>query len=194
MKTLAFAAGLVCVLASTGAWAADLDDDGGSADRRSYVYEDPRYADIYREPRRLEPPPPDYRYRPLPPPAPAPYAYRPEPPRYSEPPPRYVEPPRYVPPPRYAESDRSPYGRPEDCARKDDIRQRLIDGGWRDFHDPRVHGPVADIKARRANGDLYDLRVNRCSGEVEHARKLESGRRPIGPYAYDDLRPGWRRY
>lgn len=187
MKKLALAASLLCALAADGARAADLDDGVGPADRRAYVYEDPRYADIYREPRRAEPPPPPppYTYRPAPPPAPAPYAYRAEPPRYVDPP-RYGEPSRYAgPAPRY--------GRPEHCAAKDEIRQRLIDGGWRDFHDPEVRGPMALIKARRASGDLYELRVDRCTGEVVSTQFIERGR-AVGPYAFDDLPPPrWRR-
>src|SRR5262245_32152763 len=96
MRKLALAAGLLCVLAPAGAWAADLDgDDVGPPERRSYSYEDPRYSDMYGEPRRL--PPPDYGYRPAPVPPPGPYAYRHEP-RFAEPPPRYVEPPRYAGP------------------------------------------------------------------------------------------------
>lgn len=187
MKKLALAASLSCALAAGEVRAADLHDGADPSDRRAYVYEDPRYADIYREPRRAEPPPPPYAYRPVPSPVapPPPYVHRAEPPRYTDP-------PRYSEPPRYGEVDPR-YRRPEHCAAKDDIRQRLIDGGWRDFHDPQVRGPMALIKARRASGDLYELRVDRCTGEVVFAQFLERGR-VIGPYAFDDLPPPrWRR-
>lgn len=197
MRKLALAAaGLLCALAPVAASAADLYDGRGPSDRRAYVYEDPRYADIYREPRRAETPPPPPGYRPVPPP-PSPYAYRVEPPRYVDPP-RYSEAPRYAPPPRYVEPHRhaepeARYARPEHCTDKEEIRSRLIEGGWRDFHDPQVRGPAAFIKARRANGDLYELRVDRCTGEVTFAQFLERGRE-YGPYAYDDLPPPrWRR-
>jgi hypothetical protein len=170
MRKLAVAA-IVCALAPAGAQAADLGGYYGGDEPRGYSYEEPRYPDRYDEPRFTPPPPPTYGYR-APPPVAGPYAYRPAP--------GYVEPDTW----RY---DRS------GCAGKDAIRDRLVSAGWRDFHDPVVEGPFANLKARRANGDVYMLRVSRCSGEVVHTQFIRPGR-TFGPYAYgEDYRPRWRR-
>ena len=160
-------------------------------------YEDPRYADIYRDP------PPRYA---------APRYVEPAP-RYVEPPPRYIEPaPRYVEPsPGYKDDvPRDRYGRllpfreerryagrhPEDavrghggdrCVPRHVVRERLEREGWHDFHGAELEGAFALVNARDESGRLYVLRIERCSGEIVEARVI--GGRRQGPLAWQAPRP-----
>ncbi|MEZ5842298.1 MAG: hypothetical protein R3D27_01015 [Hyphomicrobiaceae bacterium] len=152
-------------------------------------YEDPRYADIYRDP------PPRH----IPPPPPRRYA---EPPRYVEPPPSYKD---DVPRDRYGRllpfngerryagrhpSDEFYGGRGDRCVPRDLVRERLARDGWHDFHAAELDGPFALVNARNESGRLYVLRIDRCSGEIVEARLLDG---PRGrPFAWRT--PGHERY
>ena len=57
MRSWVLAAGLLAAAATTGAKAADLDE-GPPPDRYGSAYDDPRYADIYKYPRRRNGVPP----------------------------------------------------------------------------------------------------------------------------------------
>ena len=182
----------LAVLASpAAALAADLDDDAGAPHGRAGYdspYDDPRYRDIYRLP---DPPAPRYA---------EPIERRYAEPPYREPPPPpyrsrgsskddgYLEPmpapPRFAPPrPRYAE-------RPGECLTRHEIRTRLRDDGFSDFHDIEPRGRSVLVTARRPSGHLFDLEVDRCTGDILSARRLESDRGR--PYAYEP--PPVRRY
>jgi hypothetical protein len=87
---------------------------------------------------------------------------------------RFTGPPRYVPPGKYSGMQ---------CARSEQVRQRLADSGWLDFHDGHQQGDMVVMKARRQSGRLFELTLNRCSGQVVEVRPLEGGR--FGPYAYN---------
>lgn len=168
MRSLVLAAGLAVAM-STGALAADLDDDGPPPYRRGSAYDDPRYADIYRYPDR---PPPPYAGKHPPPAA----VYRDE------------DDDDYGPPPRrHSYADRGP-GYADRCVPRAEIKHRLLRQGWQDFHDPDLRGDLAKVRARRPSGRLFDLTIDRCSGEIVSARPLEPRRfgpfaRPYGPYA-----------
>jgi hypothetical protein len=162
--------------ASPVAQAADLDE-GPPPNRYGSVYDDPRYADIYRRPER---PPP---------------AFVPPPPPYAGPVPRErvyrddAEVPPYAGPHRYSYNEPRPgYGAA--CVPREVIRERLSRHGWQDFHDGALQGEVAVVRARRPNGRLFELTIERCSGEIVSAYPLES--RVYGPYAYGP-RPWWQR-
>jgi hypothetical protein len=160
---------VVSLLAATGAAsasakAADLDE-GPPPDRYGSVYEDPRYADIYRRPEYRQPERPFAGTPPLPyagPPLPRDRVYRDD-----------EEPP--------------PYGQ---CVPRDVIRDRLTRHGWHDFHDGALRGNVAVVRARRPSGRLFELTIERCSGEIVSAYPLEG--RVFGPFAYGP-RPWWQR-
>jgi hypothetical protein len=116
----------------------------------------------------------------------APYHYNNEPRRYGGP--HYderVEPPRYsyrdeepgyddgrysLPPRRYMRYDESA------CLDKREIRQRLKQHGWGEFHDLEIRPDVAVFSARRPDGLLYRLQVDRCTGVIVNARLLDDGR------------------
>lgn len=150
--------------------AADLDYRTVPApDRYSQAYEDPRYRDLYAPEPRAEPR--GYSY------APQPYA------------PQYVPAPHPVPQAYvyrdgYRERDRDRFDErrySDACLPRGEIKRRLSDGGWHDFHDLDSTGNVTRVKARRHNGDLFALKVDRCNGEVVRADLIERG--GIGPYA-----------
>lgn len=170
MKALPLTASVLAAALLLGARpvaAADLDYGyGPGPDRYSSAYEDPRYRDLY-----APEPPPAYR------PAPGPYVAVPPP---GPVPPGYV----YRGPDRFAEwgPDDGRYG--AGCLPRHEIKRRLVDEGWRDFHDLDVARSVARVKARRPNGELFSLKVDRCSGEVVRADVIE--RYGPGPYAWRD--------
>ena len=172
MRSLVLAAGLAVAM-STGALAADLDDEGPPPYRQGSAYDDPRYADIYRYPDR---PPPPYAGKHPPPAA----VYRDE------------DDDDYGPPPRrHSYADRGP-GYANRCVPRAEIKHRLLRQGWHDFHDPDPRGDLASVRARRPSGRLFDLTIDRCSGEIVSARPLEP--RPYGPYAYGGTPPRrWER-
>ena len=181
MKALPLTASVLAAALLLGARpvaAADLDYGYGPApDRYASAYEDPRYRDLY-----APEPAPGYRY------APRPYVAVPPPP--GPVPPGYV----YRGPDRFAE-----WGPDEDwrygagCLPRREIKRRLVDEGWRDFHDLDIARSTARVKARRPNGDLFQLKVDRCNGEVLRADALY--RQGPGPYAWrDGPRPYERPY
>ena len=151
-----------------GASAADLGEDYGP--RYGAAYDDPRYADIYRDPV----PQPPRRYE----------QYEEEYDADDYDPQRLAEVPPYV-------RDR-PYAHDRGCMPRREIRYRLKAEGWDDFHDIEFRDGTALVRARRPSGELYELRVDRCSGDVVHARALHG---PVwGPYAYGSPRRPWQRY
>lgn len=165
-------AGALLVCAS--AQAADLDYRNGPTDRYSSAYEDPRYRDLYApEPRGYS-----YDYRAVPPPPPVPPAYVF---RHNEPP--------------YHDHRNGDYRRGDRhgsyCVPREEAKRRLINEGWRDFHDLELRNDVAKIRARRPNGDLYDLKIDRCTGEIVHSHFLQRG--GYGPYAHDQGPSRWER-
>lgn len=168
MKALPLTAGLLAAAVLLGARpvaAADLDYGYvPPPDRYASAYEDPRYRDLYA----------------------------PEPPRHFD---RYERRPYgQVPvPPGYVYGERGPdrfadWGPGDDwrygsgCLPRREIKRRLVEDGWSDFHDLDIARSVARVKARRPNGDLYVLKVDRCNGEVVRADVIErfGGR----PYAW----------
>ncbi len=178
------AAGLVAALPLAGAptaIAADLNGPyGPTADS---PYDDPRYADIYRDPV-----PPRYVQRPPAEPCPG-YAEHCEDERYGYAEPRdddprrwsrsdrgdgeYLEPMPYAPGFEYRRTRRA-YEQPE-CVPRREIRRELVRDGWTDFHDLEVRDGFAFITARRPRGQLYRLKVDRCDGEIVQARRLDYG-------------------
>jgi hypothetical protein len=165
MKALMFAAALVTAVAAgvPVAQAADLDD--GYTDRYSSPYDDPRYRDLYGGPSRYTE---RYEYKERTYPVPPETVYRDD--EYQRGPRRYVEDHRLG----------------ASCLPRHEIRRRLLDDGWSDFHNLEVGGATAAVRARRPNGDLYDLRVDRCTGAIVHARLFD--RYIPGPYAYGPRR------
>jgi hypothetical protein len=112
---------------STGALAADLDDEGPPPYRHGSAYDDPRYADIYRYPDRPTPP----------------YAgkYRPPAAVY-----RDEDDDDYGPPPRrHSYADRGP-GYADRCVPRAEIKHRLLRQGWHDY-DPNLRGDLARTRA-----------------------------------------------
>lgn len=176
MTKLSLTAGVVAAALATGtsALAADLDYHRGSTDRYSSAYEDPRYRDLYApEPRGYS-----YEYRAEPPP--------PVPPAFVF---RHNEPPRHYDH-RYSDYRHGDRRHSSYCVPREEAKRRLINDGWRDFHDLELRDDVARVRARRPNGDLYDLKVDRCSGEIVHSNFLQRG---YGPYAYDNGPSRWER-
>lgn len=168
MKALPLAATVFAAAVLLGARpgaAADLDYDGvPPPDRYGSAYEDPRYRDLYApEPPRV------YRFEPRP------YAAVPPPPA-----------PIYRGEDRFAGWGPRPdwrYG--NGCLPRREITERLVDQGWRDFHDLDLTRPAARVSARRPNGDLFRLKVDRCNGEILRADVIDERHGP-GPYAWRD--------
>jgi hypothetical protein len=177
MRSWILAVSLLAAAGTAGpvAQAADLDE-GPPPNRYGSVYDDPRYADIYRRPERppaFVPPPPPYAG-----PLPRERVYRDD-----------ADVPPYAGPHRYSYNEGRPgYGAA--CVPREVIRERLTRHGWQDFHDGALQGEVAVVRARRPSGRLFELTIERCSGEIVSAYPLES--RVYGPYAYGP-RPWWQR-
>ena len=101
------------------------------------------------------------------------------------------------PPPRQSEyRERGPA-----CLPRQVIHERLLQEGWRDFHDHELRGSVAVVRAHRASGDLYVLTVDRCSGEIVDAHRARreyreyrevSGPYYARPYGFARRGGGWR--
>lgn len=166
-KHLAGVCAIAALLAgATGAAAADLAGD---------PYDDPRYAEIYRD---APPPPPpvagryEERYERKE------YRYEGRENGYGHPPP--PPPPPYARGPDYA-------GDEEGCLPRHVIRRRLIAEGWHDFHALEYRGRFALVTARRPSGREFDLKIDRCSGHIVHARPLDAP-------DYDRYAYGSRRY
>jgi hypothetical protein len=162
MKSWVLAAGLLAAALPTGTMAADLDDGPPPPPPRYGAYDDHRYTDIYRHPPRPRPP-----------------VVREE---YEE--------EEYAPPRRYGHG---PYRRlAGHCVPREEVRHRLMERGWHDFHGAEPMGDLASIRARRPSGRLFAITLDRCSGEIVDARPLEP--RPFGPYAYGPPRRWDRPY
>lgn len=170
MKSLLLAAGILAAVSASAPIARAADLDYGRPDRYSSPYDDPRYRDLYSEPRR-------YNER---------YEYEERDNRYSSPGYGYGYGYKYdAPSPRFAEEHR--FG--GDCLPRYEVRRRLQLEGWGDFQDLELRPDIALLRARRPNGDLYDLKVDRCTGSIANARLLD--RYVPGPYAYGPRR--WTR-
>ena len=104
--------------------------------------------------------------------------YRGQPPAYND---RDDDDDDGPPPAARKYSGPAPYG--QTCAQSDQVRQRLTDMGWRDFHGGQPQGDIVTLRARRPNGRLFELTMHRCTGQIVEARPLEP--RPFGPYAFN---------
>lgn len=103
-------------------------------------------------------------------------------PRYRSPPPAYNDrddDDDYPPPSRRFSGPRFGHA----CVQSEQVRQRLSDRGWHDFHAGQQQGEVVTLRARRPSGRLFELTLHRCSGELVEARPLEP--RPFGPFAFN---------
>jgi hypothetical protein len=98
---------------------------------------------------------------------------------------------KYSGPPPYAPPGNNYSG--QNCARSEQVRRRLTDSGWQDFHDGHQQGDMVVMKARRPNGRVFELTLHRCSGQIVEVRPLEGRPYGGGPYAfnrrYDNDRP-----
>jgi len=181
MYLRSLATGLVAVLALAGApaaTAADLNGPYGPATADS-PYDDPRYADIYRDPE-----PPRYGQPPLAEPCQE-YTERCDEERhsYAEPPDEhrrrwsgraeseYLAPMPYAPRFEYRRTRRAEV-QPE-CVPRREVRRELIRDGWSEFHDLEIRDGFAFMTARRPRGQLYRLQVDRCDGEIVQARRID---------------------
>lgn len=165
MKSIVWAAAVVAAVAASAHHARAADLEYGPRDRYSSPYDDPRYRDLYGDSRRYTE---RYRYEER--------SYRPPYNGYRD---------DDLPERRYAEDYR--YGTA--CLPRHEVRRRLRDQGWNDFHDIELRTDVALLRARRYSGELYDLKIDRCTGAVVHARPLD--RFVPGPFAYGPRR--WHR-
>jgi hypothetical protein len=169
MKSFVLVASLLAAAAATTpARAADLDE--GPPPDRYGAYEDPRYSDMYAHPRppAYVPPPNGHHYGEAP--VPPGYVYR----GYQDEDDRYDSRGRYAyaePPPPYARG----------CAPREEIKERLLRQGWRDFRDAEERGELVTIIARRPSGRPFALTVERCSGEIVNARPLDQSQFAYGP-------------
>lgn len=162
-------AAALSIAGATAAGAADIFRPDDPALSES-PYDDPRYADIYKDP---EPPLPP-RYGP-------PSDYE----RYEEP--AYEGPRRWnrygegeylAPIPRRPSFDdyrpRRALARPG-CVPRHEVRHELIRDGWSELHDVEIRNQFVFMTARRPNGLLYRLKVDRCDGQIVRARRIEHG-------------------
>jgi len=162
MKALPFAASLLAaavLLGSRPGVAADLDYGYvPPPDRYGSDYEDPRYRDLYGPERSR--------------------VYHYERRSYAVVPPAPV----YRDDPFIGWGPRPDWRFADGCLPRREITQRLIDEGWRDFHDLDLSRHSARVSARRPNGDLFRLKVDRCNGEVLRADGID--RHGPGPFAW----------
>jgi hypothetical protein len=168
MKALPLTATVLAAAVLLGACpAAAADLDYGYVpppDKYGSAYDDPRYRDLYGPE-----PPRAYRFEPRP--------------YVAAPPPPGPIPPGRVYPDRFAEWGPDPDWRfAEGCLPRREIRRRLHDEGWFDFHDLEIFRSVARVNARRPNGDLFRLKVDRCNGDILRADPID--RHGPGPYAW----------
>jgi hypothetical protein len=163
-------AGLVAALPLAAIPAASAADLGPPSDYgySESPYDDPRYADIYRDPK------PPYA-----PPFRKPCAERDygcydegyDPPAHGKWRGEYLEP--LPPPPEFDEYRPRKAYLPPACLPRHEIRRALIEDGWSDLHDFEFGKRKAFLTARRPNGSLYRLEVDRCDGEVVRAERIE---------------------
>lgn len=74
---------------------------------------------------------------------------------------------------RYDGYERQAYRRHDGCTPREIIRERLVDQGWRDFHNADPRGAYVVVEARRPSGRAFHLRIDRCTGDIVLARPLE---------------------
>jgi hypothetical protein len=162
MRSWLLAAGLLAAAIASPAQAADLDGDDPPP--RSWPhsglnngpYAEPRYARPAPSPSYRDDDDDDDNDR---------YSAGPRPRKYSN------VPPRYAPP------------QTNTCVRSEQVRDRLSNEGWRDFHDGKPTGDdLVTLRARRPSGRLFELTLHRCTGQLLESRPLQL--RPFGPYAY----------
>jgi hypothetical protein len=67
------------------------------------------------------------------------------------------------------------------CAPPEEIKERLLHQGWRDFRDADERGAFVTIIAHRPNGRPFALTLDRCSGSIVGARPLDEGHFAYGP-------------
>ena len=87
-------------------------------------------------------------------------------------------------PPRYA--DESWRGR-EGCTPRWQIRQRMMDDGWRNIYRLRVLDNAVVIRAQRPSGRPFDLKLDRCTGDIVDRRPAHMG-------TFSGYAPEYRRY
>lgn len=165
----ASALAVLCLAGAPAASAADLSGD---------PYDDPRYGDVYGDPR-----PPAFAEPAAPPTEEA------FPERYSE---RYDDERTPLPypsrkPERYSERWEEPRGFA--CLPRHVIRHRLQGDGWYDFRDLELQGDIAVVNARRPSGRPFELRIDRCTGRIVEARPLGPDHRAYGYGPGRPLRP-----
>src|SRR5262245_21951550 len=162
MRSWLLAAGLLAAAAVSPARAADIDGvppPPRNGPYGGYYDDDPRYAPKSQPPSSYEEDDDN-----------GPYG--------APPPKRYTNTPPYAPSPRYGAP---PSGRA--CVRSEQVRDRLTQEGWGDFHDGKpTNDGLVTLRARRSNGRLFELTLHRCSGELLEAHPLQL--RSFRPYAY----------
>lgn len=177
---------LLATFAVTGATrAADLPY--GYEGKPDYSpYRDPRYGQIYGDPRHRSPPVArryDQQRR-----HDAQREYYAAKPRTYQ---SYKDGPVYVEPRRHSERplryERYDYR----CTPRRLIRRRLARQGWCNFSPVGMRPHVAIVDARR-DGRAYRLRIDRCTGEVLHARALNHRQRRAYRRFGVTWQPGYR--
>ena len=158
-----FAAGLSAVMLIAGAQVASAADLGSYEPDGYSPYDDPRYADIYRDP-KPHPYPPYGAPRPH---APEPYYEDHRRREHSE----YLEPLPH--PPSFGDYRPRRAQLAPGCLPRGAIRHELLRDGWTDLDDFEIREDFVLLTARRPNGTLYRLKVDRCRGDVEHAKRLD---------------------
>lgn len=79
------------------------------------------------------------------------------------------------------------YGRGGHCVPRHLIRRQLIEEGWGDFQGLQVRHDYVVLQARRPSGRIFDLKVDRCTGRIVNAKACD------GPY-YGRYAHGPRRH
>jgi len=80
--------------------------------------------------------------------------------------------------------DDDDYGRGGQCAPRHIIRRQLVDEGWSDFQGLQVRHEYVILQARRPSGRIFDLKVDRCTGRIVNAKACDGpyyGRYAFGP-------------
>lgn len=75
--------------------------------------------------------------------------------------------------PRYADQ---PWRGRQGCTPRWQIRQAILEDGWRDIRRLRVLPNVVVIRARRPDGQAFDLKLDRCTGAIVARRPSFIGR------------------
>ncbi len=172
MLTRVAGASLIAALFLAGAPVASAADLSGDP------YDDPRYADIYRD----SPPPRSEHYVQR-------YEERYEERSHNDRRDDYDDRSRYSDG-RYDNGDRDDgrYDR-DRCVPRHLIRRELQADGWSDFERLEIRNDYVVVQASRPSGRRFDLKIDRCTGNVVRARPLEG--RYYNRYAYNPRRH-WR--